>query len=115
MNFPKGHHLYGTLIVTLTGGYNWQPTHGILSKRFHVIYHANQGLVAQITEIADSSGLLPSQWKIGDLDGSSLRIPIYHLVATGNILIVKLEATTIHENYPSHDITISDPVVARNT
>lgn len=115
LNFPKGHHIYGTLSVTLTGGYNWQPTHGILCKRFHLIYHAAQGLVAQTTEITDSSGLLPSQWKIDDFDANTLRIPIYHLVATGNIIIVKVEATTIHEYYPSHDITISDPVVVNNT
>lgn len=115
LNFPKKYHLFGTVTVTLTGGHNWEATHGILQKRFYIIYEHESKHFSQITEITASAGLLPSQWKIGDLDGRTLRLPIYHLVATGNILIIKLEGTTIHEYYPSTIITISDPVVANNT
>ena len=115
LNFPKGVHLYGTLKITLTGGYNYQLTTGILKKRFHLIYHGQSGLLNQLTEITDSSGSLPSQWKIGNLDSQTHRIPIYHLVPSGNVLIVEVEATTIHEGYPNHLITISDPIVSNNS
>ena len=114
ISFPKKSHLFGTLTVTLTGGYNWQRTHGILRKRFHILYTNNSGLLDQITEITDSAGLLPSQWKIGDLDKKTHRIPIYHLVSTANILTINVEATTIHQNYPKNSITISDPIVVNS-
>ncbi|CAF3856951.1 unnamed protein product [Rotaria sp. Silwood1] len=112
LNFPKEYHLYGTLVITLTGGYSYELTTGILRKRFHIIYNAQSGLLRQLTEITDSSGSLPSQWKIGDLDSTTHRIPIYHLVSSGNVLTVRVEATTIHERYPNDKIILSDPIIS---
>lgn len=115
LNFPKDICFYGTMTVTLTGGFNYQLTTGILEKRFHIVCCPQYGgLVSQSTEITASSGALVSQWKIGDLNGNTVKIPIYHLVSTGNPIIVKLECTEMGTNYPSNQITISDPVVVND-
>lgn len=113
--FPTNLPLFGTVTVTLTGGYNYQRTHGILRKRFHILYHKPSKLFDQITEITDSVGLLPSQWKIGDLNKNTIRIPIYHLVPTANLLIINVEGTTMHESYPIGQITITDPVIVKSS
>ena len=83
-----------------------------MTKRFAFTYNAG-GYFSQKTEIPTAFGDLANQWSIGDYDLSNHRIPIYHIVATGNDITIQIEGLLQHVdcvNAIKENLTISDPV-----
>jgi len=97
INIPHGNRIWGNIEIQLTGGYNNQLNRGSLTKRIDIVYNGQStGYLNQSFEIIHAAGNLASQWRIGDFDPIGSRIPIYHLVATGNevIIRVKIQSST---------------------
>jgi hypothetical protein len=116
INFPDV-TLWGWIEITITGGYNWQPNTGKLTKRYAFIYNAG-GYFSQNVEIPTAFGDLANQWNIGDYDIANHRIPIYHLTSTGNDITIQIEGLLQHVdciNAIKNSLIISDPVVQTNS
>ncbi len=116
INFPDV-TLWGNVEVTINGGYNWQLNTGQLTKRFAFIYNAG-GYFNQKAEIPVAFGDLANQWSIGDYDLVNHRIPIYHLVATGNDITIQIEGLLQHSSCLSSiksNLNVSDPVILPNS
>lgn len=91
INIPSGNRIVGSMEVQLTGGFNNQLNRGSLTKRIDIVYNALTGYLNQTFEILHASEPLASQWRIGDFDPVQSRIPVYHLVSTGNELIIRVK------------------------
>ena len=85
--------------VTLTYSYGHQYTTGKYTKRYEVgknlangYYNANS-----VSEVPNTFGPVANQWKLGKLEKDSnnhLKIPIYHLVTTGNSIVVNIKGVS---------------------
>jgi hypothetical protein len=116
INFPDV-NLWGSIEITITGGYNYQPNTGKLTKRFAFTYNAG-GYFLQNVEIPIALGDLANQWNIGDYDLSNHRIPIYHLASTGNVITIQIEGLLQHVdcvNAIKSSLSITSPVIEANT
>lgn len=113
INFPTNIDVWGSILVEISGGYNNQKNIGYLAKRFMIIKNAN-AYFDNMTEIVDASGPLADQWNIGEFDSETYKIPIYHLAATGNDIVVKVSGQLVHASsiQPIQtNMSISSPVV----
>ncbi|PRD44974.1 hypothetical protein [Sphingobacterium haloxyli] len=91
INIPPGNRLWGNIEIQLTGGYNGQLNRGTLTKRIDIVYNGQAtAYLNQSFEIIHAAEPLASQWAIGDFDASRSRIPIYHLVSSGNELMIRV-------------------------
>ncbi|QSW87985.1 hypothetical protein J0383_17125 [Flavobacterium endoglycinae] len=86
--------LWGWFEVTITSAYNNQLATGKLTKRYQIGHNVG-GYFDQATEIPTAFGPVASQWLIGDFNHDTNSIPIYHLVSTSNILMIKIEGVMV--------------------
>ncbi|WP_281232415.1 hypothetical protein [Flavobacterium gelatinilyticum] len=93
IQFPSA-PLWGWFEVTITSAYNNQISTGKLTKRYQIGHNVG-GYFHQASEIPDAFGAVATQWHIGDFNHDTNSIPIYHLVSTGNTLIIKIEGTMV--------------------
>jgi len=91
--------IWGWIEVTVTSFYNSQFSPGKLTKRYQIGHNPNGGYFNQKTEVADAFGAVASQWYIGDFNKDTNSIPIYHLVTTGNFLVIKIEGVLTDSTY----------------
>ena len=114
INFPDV-TTAGWIEITITGSYSHQLTKGKLTKRFALVRNTT-GYHNQSSEIPTAFGEIANQWKIGDYDNDSQRIPIYHLVSTGNTMTIQVTGVLKHGVDPIiSNLTISDPVTVPNS
>ncbi|TCI90158.1 hypothetical protein [Tenacibaculum sp. M341] len=107
--------LWGYIEVTITGGYGYRLTTGKYTKRFQVAKNPGSGYFSQSSEVPASFGHIGAEWKIGELEfvDGNLRIPVYHLLSTGNTPHVHIEGVTV-ASYDTNNITITAPVTIPN-
>ncbi|SHH88129.1 hypothetical protein [Flavobacterium defluvii] len=86
--------LWGWFEVTITSAYNNQISTGKLTKRYQIGHNVG-GYFNQATEIPAAFGAVANQWFIGDFNHDTNSIPIYHLVGTGNTLMIKIEGVMV--------------------
>lgn len=97
IRFPANSPIIGTLEIEVSGGYNHQLNRGNLTKRINLVFNGGpSGYISQQSEVVSANGELGSQWSIGEFERENTRIPIYHLVSTGNDIVVKVRGTIIH-------------------
>ncbi|MXV50407.1 hypothetical protein GS399_05430 [Pedobacter sp. HMF7647] len=117
INFPT-YHYWGNIEVSITGGYNYQNTKGLVSKRYMLIKNAGTpDYFDQQTEVLAASGNMANQWALGDFDAQNFRIPIYHLTNTGNLITVKIAGTLIYAEAVDaikRSLAVASPVVVPN-
>jgi len=103
--------LWGWLEVTITSAYSNQLATGKLTKRYQIGHNVGaEGYFNQKTEIPEAFGNVAAQWNIGDFNHATNSIPIYHLVNTSNVLVIKIEgvmAQVIDVNLLKTGTTIS--------
>ena len=105
----------GNLTISLTGGYNFQLNKGLLSKRITIVDNGAGQFSNTSSEILFANGELARQWAIGDYDKATRRIPIYHLLTTGNDLNIKIEGQLMNSQSVTaikNAVSISAPVAS---
>jgi len=108
----------GNLTISITGGYNYQLNKGVLSKRITIVDNGSGQFSSTSSEVLYANGELARQWNIGDFDSATRRIPIYHLLNTGNDLNIRIEGQLINSvaiTTIKNAISISAPVALVNT
>lgn len=117
--FPSNINIWGNLKVEITGGYNFQQNRGLLRKRFDIVSNAGAtSYFDQETVILSASGPLANQWVIGNFDKATSRIPIYHLVSSGNAIVVRVKGTFLHSDTApslSNSLTLTAPTTFSGT
>ncbi|WP_272149456.1 hypothetical protein [Tenacibaculum aiptasiae] len=106
---------WGHIEITLTGGYSHQNNVGKYTKRYEIGKNVGGGLYST-NETPSSFGQISSQWKLGDAfidTNKHLKIPIYHLVSTGNGLTVNITGISA-VNFDENLITFTTPTVVAN-
>lgn len=96
IQFPIDIDIYGSMVVEVSGGYNSQLNMGYLAKRIMLVKNAG-GYFNQLTEVLDANGPLANQWNIGDFNQETYQIPIYHVLATGNTISIKISGQLSHQ------------------
>ncbi len=99
---------WGYIEVTITAGYGHRLTSGKYTKRFRIVKNLGQGYFNQESEIPSNFGPIGGEWKIGKLEfvDGNLRLPVYHLLSTGNTPHIYIEGTTVTA-YDTKNITIT--------
>ncbi len=109
--------LWGYVEVTITGGYGHRLTSGKYTKRFQLAKNPTSqgGYFFQSSEVPTNFGHIGGEWKIGELEfvDGNLRIPVYHLLKTGNTPHIYIEGTTVTA-YDIKNITITPAVTVVN-
>lgn len=103
----------GILKITIVGTFNHQLNVGAISKTIAIINSPNYKYFYQTSQVDEAFGPIATQWAIGDCDQNTMKIPIYHLVGSGNQLSVKVEGQSPFERelVPMRDgITVQQPV-----
>ncbi len=96
LRFPTAIPIWGTIEVEITGGFNFQPNRGVLTKRFEIVSNGVNGFIDHGSEIVAARGALVTQWRIGEFNNGTFQIPIHHLVATGNDIVINVKGLIIH-------------------
>jgi hypothetical protein len=108
--------LWGCLEITLSGGWNYQNTTGMYTKRYQIGRNSNGGIYCQSAEVPASIGYVCLQWKLGDFQidqNNHIKIPIYHLVTTQNQIVVHISGISAAEINKSL-ITLTSPTTVTN-
>ena len=110
--------IWGWFEVTLTGGYNHQYNTGKYTKRYEVGKNLANGFYNQnsVSEVPNTFGAIANQWKLGKLEKDSnnhLRIPIYHLVTTGNSIVVNIKGVSVVP-ITTTQFNITSPIILVN-
>ena len=89
---------WGYIEVEITGTYANQNTPGKLTKLFAVGTNPGNNIYANVSRVADLMGPIVDNIAIGDFSwdasNSTYRIPISHIVATGNDYTIKVRMFT---------------------
>lgn len=89
---------WGYIEVEITATYNNQSSGGKLTKIFAVGTNPNNLIYINESRVADSMGTVPDNVAVGDMSwdatNSRYRIPISHIVSTGNSYTVKVRMFT---------------------
>ncbi|WP_420553649.1 hypothetical protein [Tenacibaculum aiptasiae] len=107
---------WGYVEVTITGGWSYQNNVGKYTKRYEIGKNPGNLLYRSTSEVPSSFGLISYQWKLGEafLDTNNhLKIPIYHLVSTGNGLTINITGLS-RVDFDESLITITAPTVIAN-
>lgn len=107
---------WGYMEITVTGGWSNQNNIGQYTKRYEIGKNVGH-LYRATSEVPTSFGLVSNQWKLGEafIDANKhLKIPIYHLVSTGNLLTVNINGLSV-SNFDKNLITITTPITLANT
>ncbi|MES2457425.1 MAG: hypothetical protein V4594_17850 [Bacteroidota bacterium] len=108
--------LWGSLEVTLSSGYADQNSTGLYRRSYDVgrnldAVHSNS------SEVTSALGPVADQWKLGDFEVSGsnhIRIPLYHLVSSGNSITVHIKGLSVIGPVNTTLITITTPIVLAN-
>ncbi|MCL4406096.1 MAG: prepilin-type N-terminal cleavage/methylation domain-containing protein [Patescibacteria group bacterium] len=110
----------GSVEINITGGWNYSPAFGALTKRFS-FYHAAAGTSYSnyISEVTAASGPVATNYAIGELEiyeTSKLRIPIYQVNdAASNTLYTTIKIFSTNADTMANAITITAPATVTNT
>ena len=89
---------WGYIEVEITGTYSNQNTPGKLTKLFAVGTNPNNNIYANVSRVSDVMGPIGDNIVIGDFgwdsSNSTFRIPISHIVSTGNNYAIKVRMFT---------------------
>jgi hypothetical protein len=92
---------WGNIEVEITSFYSNQNSAGKLTKIFAVGTLANNTIYTNESRVSEALGTVPDNISIGDMSwdatNSTYRIPISHIVSTGNSYTVKIKMLT-HSN-----------------
>ncbi|WP_348746389.1 hypothetical protein [Tenacibaculum sp. 190524A02b] len=109
--------LWGYVEVTITGGYGHRLTSGKYTKRFQIAKNpvSQGGYFSHSSEVPTNFGHIGAEWKIGEMEfvDNNLRVPIYHLLKTGNTPRVLVEGLSVVA-YDTNNITITSAATVPN-
>lgn len=89
--------IWGYVQISLTGDYQAQNTTGKYSKLYNVGKALTGILHSNTSEVSTAFGPVADQWKLGEFQTDAaghLKVPIYHLVGTGNNVMVNIEGVS---------------------
>ena len=107
---------WGFLEISVTDAYSGANTTGLYRKVYNIgtntsVFNSNS------SEVTSAIGPVTSQWKLGEFTRDSLnhlRVPIYHLTSSGNMVTVSIKGVTVFPINTSI-FTITAPQVIANT
>ncbi|MEE1945891.1 hypothetical protein VRU48_12290 [Pedobacter sp. KR3-3] len=109
--------IWGNVEISLTGSYNAQNTTGKYTKIFNIGRNLDAPFYSNTSEVIAALGPVATQWKLGEFEvdaAGHLRLPIYHLVTTANLVIVDIRGVSTSPVNTSI-IQITEPQVIANT
>jgi hypothetical protein len=113
---------WGWMEVSLSSTHSYQQATGRLTKRFEIGRNpGDNGSHLGTAEVVAAHGAIATQWKMGNpqIFEGRLRIPLYHLVATGNPLYVQIQGMRAPSGLPTatflSGITFTAPTTLENT
>lgn len=113
IQFPVGVSFGGYFEIEVIGWYNNELNRGLLKKRLDILFNGTTGsYLSQQGTVVVATEPLARQWHIGDFDPVNYRIPIYHLVSTGNDLLVVIRGQLLNPSSATqlkNDLTLSTP------
>jgi hypothetical protein len=89
--------IWGYVQISLTGDYQSQNTTGKYSKLYNVGKALTGVFYSNSSEVSTAFGPVADQWKLGEFETDAsghLKVPIYHLVGTGNTVVVNIEGVS---------------------
>ena len=109
--------IWGFIEVTITGGFGYRLTTGKYTKRFQIAKNPQHqgGYFFQSSEVPNNFGHVGDEWKIGELEfvNNTLRVPIYHLLTTGNTPHIYINGTSVTP-FDTGNISITPPATVPN-
>jgi hypothetical protein len=83
---------WGYIEVEVNSTYNYQNSTGKLTKIFAVGTNPGNNIYTNESRVSDAMGTIPDNVAIGDFawDGANYKIPISHIVSSGNTYTVKI-------------------------
>ncbi len=98
--------LWGYIEVEITGTYSFQNTPGKLTKSFAIGTNPGNNIYANTSRVSDVMGPIADNISIGefawDSGNSTFRIPISHIVSSGNSYTVKIRVFSHGGGVGSH-------------
>jgi len=111
--------LWGNVEVSLTYSFNNQNSTGLYRKTYNIGRNLGASIFSNTSEVTSALGPVADQWKLGSFEVNSvghLVIPIYHLVSTGNAIVVNIRGmSTITVNTSLINITTPSVLLNANT
>ncbi|WP_440066362.1 hypothetical protein [Tenacibaculum discolor] len=88
-------NMWGWMEVTITSAFGYRLSTGKYTKRYQIGKNlGKEGYFHHTSEVPVAFGHVASEWKLGELefnDNNRLVIPIYHLLSTGNTIVVTIK------------------------
>lgn len=106
---------WGYMEITLTSSWSHQNSVGKYTKRYQIGKNVGH-LYTATSEVPTVFGLISNQWKLGEAfvdTNNHLKIPIYHLVTTGNRLAINISGISLTA-FDKNLITITTPATIAN-
>ncbi|GAB6096180.1 hypothetical protein JCM14469_24330 [Desulfatiferula olefinivorans] len=112
--FPENERFWGSLIIEVTGGFNYQNTSGKYTKEYGLglnqnglIYSNETQVTSNLGPITDNVYLTPVKW---DPDKKRYFITFVHQVPTSNRWVVKIKAMAFSEEFINNfnNMTLSE-------
>lgn len=108
--------IWGNVEISLTADFNYQNSTGKYTKLFNIGRNLGASFHSNTSEVVTAFGPVATQWKLGEFEIDAvghLKVPIYHLVTTANLIIVDIKGVSV-TNVDVSKIQVTTPQVIAN-